>query len=378
MHSDPQANPETVWQARYGDGRTAQSVLCDVRLGDRGIEIGFPGAPQALVWPWGALGTAAPITGQATDALLTYSFMPGATLFVSDPQLVRAIVRNATQLSAASYGWRSARPWLVAAGVVACIFGAVWASDLSPTRALARLMPDDMRRTIGEQVVASMTGGHRACETPQGRAALDRLVARLSSASGSSKPFRVTVFDWDLLNAFAAPGEQIVLTRELINTARSPDEVAGVLAHEMGHGLELHPESGIVRVIGMTAAIELMLGGSGGALANVGVLLTQIGYTRAAEREADARGLGLLERAQISSAGLIDFFGRVGALEKKMGAPEWNILRTHPQSAERAKAAAEHNGYPATPAMDADDWQALRAMCGAARLPKPATGGDKL
>ena len=87
---------------------------------------------------------------------------------------------------------------------------------------------------------------------------------------------------------------------------------------------------------------------------------------------------GLLERAQISSAGLIDFFGRVGALEKKMGAPEWNILRTHPQSAERAKAAAEHNGYPATPAMDADDWQALRAMCGAARLPKPATGGDKL
>ena len=97
------------------------------------------------------------------------------------------------------------------------------------------------------------------------------------------------VIDWPLLNAFAAPGEQIVLTHGIISKAESADEIAGVLAHEMGHGIEMHPESGLVRAIGMMAAIDLMLGGSGGTLANFGALLAQLSYTRDAERVAAGR-----------------------------------------------------------------------------------------
>ena len=361
----------STWFGRYSDGRTASSAPAEVRLGERGLEIGFPGAPQALTWPYGALGAGTPVTAKAQDVLLTYSHMPGASLFVADAAFVRLAAKAAPQITAAAYGWRSARPWLYVAAVVAAIGGGIWLSDLSPSRALARLMPDHLRKTIGEQVVASMSGGRKVCETPPGRAALDKLVARLSRASGSGATFDVKVVDWSLLNAFAAPGRQIVVTREILAQAKSPDEVAGVLAHEMGHGLELHPEASIIRVIGMTAAVELMMGGSGGALANIGILLTQLGYTRSAEREADARGLAMLEQARISPAGLVDFFKRVETLEKKMGAPEWDILRSHPQSTERAKLAGDRAGYSATPALDADDWQALRAICGAVPAPRP-------
>ena len=55
------------------------------------------------------------------------------------------------------------------------------------------------------------------------------------------------MIDWALVNAFATPGGQIIMTRGLVQKAGSPDEVAGVLAHEIGHTIELHPEAGLVQ-----------------------------------------------------------------------------------------------------------------------------------
>ena len=231
MPSDGPGTWASVWLGRYTDGKTAQSVPAEVRIGDRGLEIGFPGAPQALVWPFGALGAGTPVTRNADDVLLTYKFMPGATLFVPDPAFVRRIVKIAPQITAASFGWCAARPWIYAAAGVAVVVAGIWAVDLSPSRALARMMPDSVRKTVGEQVVASISSGRRVCETPRGRAALDKLVTRLAQATGTTTRFDVKAIDWSLLNAFAAPGGQIMLTREIVGQAKSADEIAGVLAH---------------------------------------------------------------------------------------------------------------------------------------------------
>jgi predicted Zn-dependent protease len=370
MHSDEARSV----QGRYSDGQTAQSVPAEVRLTGRGIEVGFPGAPQALVWPYGALGVATPLTSKSADALVTYAHMPGATLFIADAATVQQLMKLAPQITSRAYGWRSARPWIIAAACVVLAFVGLWLAELSPARWVAAMLPDRIRGSVGDQVVTSMVGSRKECTEPAGRAALDDLVERLSKASGTGTRFRVRVVDWGLLNAFAVPGEQIVLTRRIITDAKSPEEVAGVLAHEMGHGLELHPETSIVRVIGLTAALELMTGG-GGAIANIGLGLTQLSYTRTAEREADARGLALLQRSEIAASGLIDFFKRIGEIERKSsGSREWNIFRTHPQSEERAKAAAARPTYPTRPALDAQQWQALRTICG---TPRPAADDEK-
>lgn len=371
MHSDPSTTYHSItYSGRYSDGKTAQSSPAEVRLTERGLEIGFPGAPQALIWPYGALGTATPVAKNATDALVTYEFMPGASLFVSDVKFVEALRVMSPQVTSRAYGWRSARPWVMAAAAVALAVGAGWAANLSPARWVAGMLPDSARASVGDKVLTSMVEGRKECTEPAGRAALDRLVGRLSDASGTKTRFRVRVVDWGLLNAFAVPGEQIVLTRQIIAQAKSPEEVAGVLAHEMGHGLELHPETAIVRIIGLTAVLELMTGG-GGTLANVGLGLTQLSYTRAAEREADARGLALLEKARISSSGLIDFFKRISEIERKSGKGEWGLFRTHPESEERAKAAAARPAWKSEPAMSPQEWAALRAICGVGKLDLP-------
>ena len=361
MRSESLGGTGRAFPARYSDGRSAAAVSVSARLVEAGVAIAVD-AGEPLIWPYGALSTAAPLHAGAHDVLVRAANQKGATLFVEDADFATALAGYAPHLTARAVRIRHATPWLWAFAGVLMLAGIVWAMNLSPAKMIAHLLPDRTREALGAQVVRSMSANRRVCASPEGARALSAMVSRLSDASGARKPFRVVVVDWALVNAFAAPGEQIVLTRGLIGQAGGPDEVAGVLAHEMGHGLELHPETGIVRAMGTAAAIELLSGGSSGMLANIGQLLLQLSYTRAAESEADQQALRLLRGARISQQGIIDFFSRVEK-EDRGGAGSVDMLRTHPQIAERKRIAAAAPSYPATPALADADWQSLKGIC---------------
>lgn len=392
MHSDQE------FAGRLSDGRTAASRAVSLRLTDAGLAIS--GSDEPRLWPYASLTSAEPIRANSHDTLLSSSEMPGATLFVEGGDFTRALLTSAPQLSTGSLRWSYAKPGLIVTGTVAIIAAAVWLFDLTPARTVAGWMPDAARVRMGQQVVQSMTENRPICHTDEGRVALDKLAARLSAVSGGRDKFNVIVVDWNLLNAFAAPGAQIVLTKEIITDAKSPDEVAGVLAHEMGHGLELHPETALVRAVGISAAIELMSGGSSGTLANVGGLLAQLNYTRIAEREADEHALRILRQATISPKGLADFFERISKLEGDHSKPadgkdakdgkatttgkdesaakdegfsryfNADLLRTHPQSRDRFELIRKQAAYDATPSLSDSEWQALRSICKDAKKSK--------
>jgi beta-barrel assembly-enhancing protease len=380
MHSDNSATP---YIARFSDGKTAGSADARARLTERGVEIDLSGRHEPLVWPYGALSSAEPLNKHSIDALLTYSYQPGATLFVSNPEFARKLAVAAPQLSTSAQRWRVMRPLMWAVALVFAVSAVMWVMNVSVARGIAGLLPDEARRALGKTAMESFTNSRRVCSSPKGTVALKRLTEKLSKASGTNKSFDVIVVDWDLLNAFATPGEQIVLTRGLIQKAGGPDEIAGVLGHEMGHGIELHPEAGIVRAIGLSAAIELMMGGSAGTIGNLGLMLAQLSYSRDAEREADLQALRLLKAAEISPKGLSEFFDRVARLDGERGGksktgdakgdgpatdPDGSsslsrILRSHPLTEERRKLIEAQAPYQSSPALGAEDWQALQDIC---------------
>jgi predicted Zn-dependent protease len=368
-------------EGRFSDGRTAMAAPAAVRLTPQGVEIMPAGGQGPLIWPYGELTSASSVSKGMSDVLLGHAATPGATLFVGNGGFVMALVARASHLTASRQRWRIALPLMAACAAIVLIVVALWLADVSPTRTVARLLPTDVRQSLGRQVVTSLGQGRSTCRTPEGSAALQRLTERLSAGAGSAR-FSVSIIDWDLVNAFAAPGEQIILTRALIQQAKSPDEVAGVLAHEMGHGLELHPESAIIRAIGLSAAVDLMLGGSSGTLANIGVLLAQLGYSRVAEREADAHAVRILRSANIAAQGFGDFFERLepqrvqnatGAKGEsksdRVGTRLLTIMSTHPATEERIAMVRAQAPYAATPALSDAEWQALRQMCGPPRDP---------
>lgn len=373
--------------ARYSDGKSAAARDARVSLDLSGIEIVLDNGGAHLRWPYETLNAGEPIRPQSVDVLLSSRIAPGETVFVPSAAFTRELASRTPHLSAGAQRWRHARPWVIGSAAVAALAALIHFTGWSPSQSVARLLPESWRDRLGTAAISSMAGERHRCINPVGLAALDRIASRLSQAAGDGEAFRIVVVDWDLLNAFAVPGNQIVMTRELIEKAESPDEVAGVLAHEMGHGIELHPETGIIRAIGLSAAVELMMGGSGGTIANVGLVLAQLGYTRVAEREADQHAIALLRKSGISTAGLTNFFKRVAAEEisifgddgenaekgpvssDKPKTNPFDLLRTHPPSTERAELLRDQPPYPSTPALDDDAWRNLKSVCASTTPP---------
>lgn len=262
-------------------------------------------------------------------------------------------------------------PWAIGVAAIAMLVFAS-ASFLPPI--LAGLVPADFERRLGERAVADIAqvlgafdkGSGRFCETAAGRAALDRLVHRLAATTDSPHPPQVRVADIDMVNAFATPGGQVLLLRGLLKEARSVDEVAGVLAHELGHVRHRHPTEGLIRRIGLGAVLDFLAGGTmgGGIIEAAGAVLIETAHSREAEADADQAAIAMLRAADISTDGLQSFFKRLAA-EGGEATGALRYLSTHPPSADRAARIGAAPAGATTLALNARDWRALRAICGA-------------
>jgi beta-barrel assembly-enhancing protease len=352
-----------TFAGRFSDGLSAASHSVAVRLGEQ-LEITGSDGSLADQWGYARLQSAAPVHWRDEEVLLRTLDRPGATLFVASPAFAAALLKKAPKLSAGAHRWRYAIPGLAIVVILAIAVGVFWVLGVNLSQATARLIPLPVRASIGEHAMASFVAGRNRCESAAGLSALNDLVATLSKASGTGITYDVRVVDWDMVNAFALPGNKIVIMRGLIDKAKSADEVAGVLAHEMGHGIELHPEAGIVRGLGLSALIEFLVGGQQDTLKQAGVMLLLLRYSREAEAQADAHALEILRKAGISPKPLAVFFKRMAGLSSGLGNPGTNILSDHPPTPERARLAEAAATYESHPALTLEKWQALRGICG--------------
>jgi Zn-dependent protease with chaperone function len=370
--------------ATFHDGLTARAHPVRLRLSDdrMALEIHGPSLPAVLRWPLMDL-RALDAAGGAPDRLTLTRHAATEDEAPRDP--ARLVLRDR-----AAIDWlRRSRPALdrrdrhpgslrrvLRYGAGALTAAALLLFVILPALAgtLARLIPVERELAFGKTVVAQMEGmlggsgqsGFR-CAAPGGRAALDSLLARLTAGQEMRYSIDLLVFDHEMVNAFAAPGGQVVILRGLLDSAGSPEEVAGVLAHEIGHVEARDATRHALRAAGSTGLLTMILGdfSGGAALALVAEHMLSSRYSRAAETEADAFALRLLAEAGVDSGGLADFFGQIGATEAEspLALPEY--LSSHPATAERAAAAerfAEAQGET-RPILSAAEWQALQAIC---------------
>lgn len=355
---------------RYGDGRTAASRTLEVAIGDAGLVLRDRVLDTAWIWPFAEIEAATPLDLSSREALLRRKWRAnaldvedvGATLFVTDATFVQTLIAEAPHLTAKRERWRFARPGLLLAAFTVATTVAIWAFNLNPSRAVAEMVPAKSWEAIGTQMLAGLGRSHPECTGEAGRAALDKLMRRIVMGDYETKGYSAKVVTWDIQNAFALPGRRIVLTSRLIERAGSAEEIAGVLAHEVGHGLERHPEAGIVRILGLATLAKIFASGVGDTFSNSGLMLVQLRYSRDAEREADLRAAELLRAAGISVRPLATFLDRLRG-SSGGSEPLGGILSTHPGIDERVAAIRKFPDYPTTPAMSAADLAALRSIC---------------
>ena len=228
-------------------------------------------------------------------------------------------------------------------------------------------VPEAWENRLGQAMVGDMGG--RLCSTPESDAALAKLLAAVDPATPKA---RVGIANIKMVNAVALPGAQVLLFDELVQEAESPEELAGVLGHEIGHVRERHVMTSLLRQFGLS----VLLSGANTRVGDTVLGLTQMGYSREAEREADRFARARLAASDISPIGSAEFFERLSKEEdgnadedeaadaQEAGGPSrW--LASHPSTRERARAyrAAAREGYDYPPVLSPREFAALKSAC---------------
>ncbi len=267
----------------------------------------------------------------------------------------------------------------LAAVIVAYLYGIPLVADR-----LAAIVPPSWEEKVGAaaaaQIEASMTGGkgYEVCDPDPGSAA-NRAIARFTDAAfaGLSSPFHptVTVIRSDIPNAFALPGGQVYYLSALIDASRTPDEFAGVLAHELGHVYYRHGMQSLIANAGTGLLVGFVLGDMTGlsVAGAVGSALIDNRFSRQSEAQADAFAADTAHRLGFSLHGLVDLLERVAQDDQFTRALA--LFSNHPLTDDRRRAleVLDASGAATTPAFTDAEWAAIRGMCGPPPAPAPAT-----
>ena len=265
--------------------------------------------------------------------------LPLARLEVSDAATQEAIVARlqVPRMSAtppATQTWRIVF-WSLAA--VCSILGLAFFGIPFAADRLAPMVPVAVEQRIGEAVdkQARAIFGGKTCDGAEGQAAFASLIDKLRRAGGDRHRCSMrSVLSSDVPNAFALPGGKIYLLDGLLQKARDPDEIAGVLAHELGHVRHRDSLRRIIQTGGTSFLIGLLFGDvtGGGAMVFVGRSLFDASYSRDAERAADAFAIEVMHKLGRSAKPMGEFLFRVTGAES---GKTISILASHPLTEER-------------------------------------------
>jgi Zn-dependent protease with chaperone function len=292
--------------------------------------------------------------------------LPLARLEVADEGTIRMVAANCKSLHAghasSTQTWRIVG-WSLAA--VASILGLAYFGIPYAADRIAPLVPKVVEERIGDGADRQISAifGDKRCEDPAGRAALVTLLDKLKRAGELDTPIRATVVSSSTENAFALPAGKVYVFDGLLKKAQNPDELAGVLAHELGHVKHLHVLRRIIQTGGTSFLIGLLFGDvtGGTAMVFIGRELFNSSYSRDSEREADAFAISVMNKLGRSPKPLGEFLVR---LTKGLDKMTISILSSHPLSDDRLAMMTKADlSRPGPELLSPAEWQALKNIC---------------
>jgi predicted Zn-dependent protease len=203
---------------------------------------------------------------------------------------------------------------------------------------------------IGRTVSAQILSKYEVFQDPSATAYVNQLGQSLAMASDKPETFagyHFLILDSDQINAFAAPGGFIFVTRGLLSCCATEDAVAAVLAHEIGHvqhshGLQAIKKSRITGALTIIAAegakafgganLAKLVSAFEDSIADVTNTLVNNGYSRSFEKEADTAAVTILERVGYSPRGLT---AMLEVMDKKLDPGGVDFAKTHPDPDDR-------------------------------------------
>jgi predicted Zn-dependent protease len=229
--------------------------------------------------------------------------------------------------------------------VIAALIYGLYLLRTPINKAIAKSIPVEWETALGESVFEGYKEGRTLIEDVEVLASLETITnPLLSSIPDKRYAFHVYIIEDPTINAFALPGGYVVLHTGLLLAAESPEEVLGVLAHEISHVTLQHGIRKLLDSLGLLLIVKAILGdqsGIWGELIHNGAFLLNQKFSRGFEREADETGFLYLVNARIDPRGMMGFFQRLREESEKAGTlaleETLNFLSTHPDPGSRIK-----------------------------------------
>jgi predicted Zn-dependent protease len=346
--------------AVFFDGTTSRRHPVTLALADT-LQINA-GAAHLAGWAWADIRRA-----DAPEGVLRLRLAGGsplARLDIRDAALAAGVLARCPHAEAAA-----AQPLLPivgwSLGAVASLLLVVFLGLPLLADRLAPLVPPAFERRLGDvaaqQAALLFDGG--GCGGAAGVAALRRLVTSVAGAIALEGPLETRVINNETANAFALPGGRIVVLRGLIDEARSPDEIAGVLAHELGHLQHRDSLRHLIHAGGASFLVGLLFGDFTGASGLIVASRTLIdaSYSREVETAADDVTIAAMHKLGRPPQAMGELLLRVTGRQR--GEP-FTILAGHPLSEDRlARMRAAARPVTGEDLLTPGEWSALKAIC---------------
>ena len=365
MDSGPQnasASPGAGGSAIYFDGMSSRRHLVTLAFNDQ-LELQEDG-PTLAAWSFADIRRADSPSGALRVTCLTAPAL--ARLEIRDAAVAAELISRCARLDenipgrhgvARIVGWSLAATVSIVAVV---LFGVPLAADR-----LAPLVPQALERRLGdvaEGQVRTLFGG-KTCNNASGQAAFTKLVDAIRESTGLDTSIQSQVLATPVPNAFALPGGRVYLFSGLLAKAENADEIAGILAHELGHLSHRDGTRNLIYNGGTSFLIGLLFGDitGSGALIFASRSLVTASYSREAEQNADTFAIDAMHRLGRSPKPMGELMFRVTGKE---GDRSLSILSNHPLTEDRV-ARMSHEDRPPSgpPLLTPSEWASLKAIC---------------
>ena len=348
--------------AVYFDGKTNRKRQVTLRIAG-GIEI--VEQDRILdIWPFGEVRRADGPPNVLRLRCVTAP--PLARLEIADEATKAAILAHCAAIDATAPGRSNTLRiifWSLAAVcsiVGLAMYGIPYAADR-----LAPLVPYALEKRMGDAAdgqIRAILGG-QICTGAEGQAAFTALVEKIKEAGELDLPMDAHVLSSDTPNAMALPGGRVYLLNGLLQKATSPDEIAAIIAHELGHVKHRDNVRRLIQTGGTSFLFGLLFGDvtGAGAVILVSRELLDASHSREAERGADDFAIDVMHKLGRSPQPMGEFLLRVTGEQRKS---PMSIFASHPLSEDRLETMKKANRPNTKPAILSNaQWRALKNIC---------------
>ena len=363
---------QTEFEGYYLDGRRAERQKAIIRITVTGLHVSTEGG-AASWWPYEQIHqTQGFHSGEQMRLERGEGF--SEVLILAGPSFLEALSQVAPDQAARFRGpaRRQRRFMILLASIVGIVgivtfillFGIPWIVSFAAPR-----VPVSWEEHLGRAVVQHLAPAESRCQAELQARAIEVITQRLiSTPSKRGYRFEVIVSKSPTVNAFAAPGGYVVIFQGLLELTESPEELAGVLAHEFQHVIHQHATKALLQHTSVRLLIAAIAGDVSSAMSyglESAQFLATMRYSREHEEIADREGMKMILSAGIDPTGMVSIFKKLEREDNKsLRIPTY--LSSHPDMEKRIELLKSMAGKPRSPSFplaERYDWEEIRRFC---------------